>query len=79
MSGDSIHTVHRSTTGNWANEVGPGEHVCSVHATREEAVRRGRALALAAQTNHVIHDIDGAIRSCQFHGKDPSAATPTAT
>ena len=79
MSGDSIHTVYRSTTGNWANEVGPGEHVCSVHATREEAVGRGRALALAAQTDHVIHASDGTISSCRSHGKAPSAATPTAT
>ena len=73
MSGDWIHTVYRRTTGNWANEIGPREHVCSVHATREEAVQRGRALALAAETIHVIHEIDDTISSRQSYGNDPSA------
>ena len=70
MSGDWIHTVYRSATGNWANEGGSGEPVYSVHATNEDAVRRGQQLALAAQTSHVIHDIDGTISSSSMYGDD---------
>ncbi len=63
MSDVGIHTVYRDATGNWANETVGGEHVCSVHATKHEAVQHGQHLARAAQTEHVVHDIDGTIIS----------------
>lgn len=71
MSGDSIHTVYRSATGNWANEAGSRGYVRSVHATKEEAVRHGRALALADQANHVIHNRDGTISTSRSYGNRP--------
>lgn len=68
MSGDSIHTLYRSATGNWANEAGSRGYVRSVHATKEEAVRHGRALALADQASHVIHNMDGTISTRRSYG-----------
>ena len=71
MSGDSIHTVYRGATGNWANEAGTRGYVRSVHATKEEAVRHGRALALVDQSNHVIHNMDGTISTRRSYGNRP--------
>lgn len=70
MNGDCIHTVYRTATGNWANEAETGERVYGVHATKQESVRRGRALARAARTHHVIHNADGTISSCDAYGGD---------
>ena len=63
LEADCIHTVFRSATGNWANQVASGERVYGVYATEEECVRHGRNLANAVGVEHVIHDVDGAIRS----------------
>jgi len=62
-AGDCIHTVFRSVTGNWANQVASGERVYGVYATKEECVRRGQDLARAAGVNHVIHDVDATVSS----------------
>ena len=66
-----IHTVFRSATGNWANQVSSGERVYGVYATREECVRRGQELARAAGVNHVIHDVDGTVTSLDTPRRDP--------
>ena len=66
-----IHTVWRSATSDWANEVEGGDRASSVHATRNEAVKRGRDLAIAAKTEHLIHNQDGTIAVHNSYGKDP--------
>jgi hypothetical protein len=71
MRGDWIHTVYRSATGNWANQLGAGRRVLGVYATKDEAVRRGEELAREADTNHVIHTTDGTIASSRWHAHDP--------
>jgi len=73
MSGDCVHTVYRPATGNWANEAGSGQRVYGVHATREESVQRGRELARAAATHHVIHHADGTVDSVDAYGEDRSS------
>lgn len=70
MSADWIHTVYRSATGNWANQLGTGQRVFGVYATKDESVRHAAALARAAGTYHVIHDIDGTIHSSHRHDHD---------
>ncbi len=70
MSGDCVHTVYRPATGNWANEAGSGQRVFGVHATREESVLRGRDLARAAATHHVIHHPDGTVESVEAYGEE---------
>ena len=67
-----IHTVYRSASSDWANEVEGGDRASSVHATKDEAVKRGRELAIAAKTEHVIHNMDGTIASRNSYGNDPS-------
>lgn len=71
MTPDTVHTVHRSATGNWANQIVSGERVYGVYATRDEAVRRGRELARAEQVNHVIHDVDGTVGTLNSPRVDP--------
>ena len=41
MAKGFIHTVYKG--GQWVNEVEDGEEIGGVHATKEEAVRSGRA------------------------------------
>lgn len=63
LAADCIHTVFRSATGNWANQVASGQRVYGVYATKEECVRRGRDLAMTVGVDHVIHDTDGTVSS----------------
>jgi Uncharacterized protein conserved in bacteria (DUF2188) len=67
-----IHTVYRGTTADWANEVEGNERASSAHATKELAVTRGRELAIAAKTEHVIHNMNGTIGSRNSYGNDPN-------
>ena len=71
LAEDCIHTVFRSATGNWANQASSGGRVYGVYATKEECVRHGWNLATAVGVDHVIHDVDGAVRSRQTPRGDP--------
>lgn len=73
MAGACIHTVFRSATGNWANQVTSGERVFGVHATKEECVRRGQDLASALGVQHAIHDVDGTVSSLNTYRTDPDS------
>jgi uncharacterized protein DUF2188 len=63
-----IHTVHKN--GVWVNEV-EGEGQMSSHRTKEEAVAAGRETARARRTEHVIHNLDGAIAERNSYDTDP--------
>lgn len=76
MSGVGIHTVCRSTSGNWANEMPGSQRVLSVHATKREAVLHGRQLAIAARTEHVIHNADGTVSSHSSYAQSGSSIRP---
>ena len=65
-----IHTVYRSATGDWANQVEGGTQASSVHRTKEEAVARGRQLAQNAHTEHLVHNMDGTIAYRNSYGPD---------
>ena len=41
MAQGFVHTVYKND--QWINEVEDGDEICGVHATKEEAVRAGRA------------------------------------
>jgi hypothetical protein len=73
MSGGWIHTVYRRATGNWANQLGTGRRVLGVYATKDEALRRGEELAREADTNHVVHAVDGTVEATRWHGRDAGA------
>ena len=64
-----IHTVYRDD--RWVNEVEDGERASSAHDTKEEAVARGRELAMNRKTEHVIHNQDGSISERNSYGNDP--------
>jgi len=48
-----------------------GDRASSVHATKAEAVKRGRELAIAANTEQLIHNMDGTIAERNSYGNDP--------
>jgi uncharacterized damage-inducible protein DinB len=73
MAKELIHTVYKS--GQWINEIEEGEEIGGVHATKEEAVRAGRARAQQDRTEHVIHNQDGTISERNSYGND-SASRP---
>ena len=68
MAKGFIHTVYKD--GQWVNEVEDGEEIGGVHATKEEAVRAGRAERNRTD-RHVIHNQDGAISERNSYGNDP--------
>jgi len=69
MAKGFIHTVWKRE--QWINEVEEGQDFGGPHATKEVAVKLGRARAKADETEHVIHDQDGTISERQSYGKDP--------
>jgi hypothetical protein len=66
-----IHTLYRSNSSDWANKVEGADRASSVHATKDEAVRRGRELAQNARTEHLVHNMDGTIAYRNSYGNDP--------
>lgn len=72
MSGSNqgIHTVWRKDT--WANVQEGNDQPISTHATKEEAVEKGRALAKSKKVEHLIHNKeDLAIHERNSYGNDP--------
>lgn len=67
MATTPIHTIPHGN--DWANKSG-GE-ILSVHDTKAEAVAAGRKLAIAAKTEHRIHNLDGTIGAANSYGNDP--------
>jgi hypothetical protein len=63
-----VHTVYKD--GEWVNEIEGGDEA-SRHATKDEAVERGREIARQRQTEHVIHNQDGTIAERNSYGSDP--------
>ena len=70
MADGYVHTVYKD--GEWVNEIEGGDEV-SRHATKDEAVERGRELARERQTEHVIHNQDGEIAERSSYGNDPAS------
>jgi hypothetical protein len=70
MADGFVHTVWKD--GEWMNEVEGGDGIPGPFATKEEAVAGGRSRALAAGTEHVIHNQDGTISERNSYGNDPA-------
>ena len=68
MARGCVHTVHRD--GAWHNEI-EGSGLASSHYTKEQAISRGRELAWAQRTEHVIHNMDGTVAERNSYGSDP--------
>ena len=56
-----IHTVYRRESDRWVNHVEGEGPLTPAHASKDEAVDRGRALAEERRTQHVVHRMDGTI------------------
>ena len=71
MAEGFVHTVHRD--GRWMNSIeGDQAPLPDSFETKEDAVEAGRAEARRRQTEHVIHNEDGAIGERNSYGNDPA-------
>ena len=70
MANQSIHTVPNPSGEGWANE--NDGTILSTHQTKEEAVERGREVAMEKKAEHVIHNADGEIAQSNSYGNDPN-------
>jgi hypothetical protein len=66
MSAPKIHTVHSNS--RWVNQVETAHTPTTSHATRAQAIRKGRELARARKMEHVIHRKDGRIVEVNTYG-----------
>ena len=72
MAAGFIHTVYKGAS--WVNEVeGEDDPLPGTFETKEEAVAAGRNRAIAAKTEHVIHNMDGTIGERNSYGDDPES------
>ena len=58
MQGD-VETYHEN--GTWKNKVEGNSQASSTHDTKDEAVARGREMAIDRGVEHVIRNMDGTI------------------
>jgi hypothetical protein len=70
MRGD-VETYFES--GEWKNKVEGNDRASSTHATKEEAVQKGREMAVERGVEHIIRNQDGKIseRNTYPRGRDP--------
>ena len=69
MAEGFVHTVWNNE--QWVNELELGDVVSGPHDSKEDAVDRGRELAMQRKTEHVIHNQDGEIAYRHSYGNDP--------
>lgn len=58
MQGD-VETYHEN--GTWKNKVEGNSQASSTHDTKDEAVAKGREMAVAHGVEHIIRNMDGTI------------------
>lgn len=58
MQGD-VETYHEN--GTWKNKVEGNTQASSTHDTKDEAVARGREMAVEHGVEHIIRNMDGTI------------------
>jgi hypothetical protein len=73
MADGFVHTVHKGL--QWVNEMEGGAEFGGAHPAKEDAISAGRARAMEAKTEHVIHNEDGSISERNSDGND-SASRP---
>lgn len=69
MAQGNIHTVYR--TGHWYNDIEGSHRSVQAFPSKDHAVAAGRVLAMAARTEHLIHNMDGTIAYRNSYGNDP--------
>ena len=57
--------------GGWQNRVAESSRAAHVHITKTAAEARGRQMAMARRTEHIIQDTAGQIQRKDSYGNDP--------
>jgi len=68
VKGD-VETYHEN--GQWKNKIEGNTTASSTHTTKEEAVARGREMAIERKVEHIIRKMDGTIGDRNTYGHDP--------
>lgn len=71
-SGPSVHTLGNRREG--FRNVQEGKQVGETYKTQKQAIIAGRLLAIESYAEHVIHAMDGKIRSKNSYGNDPESS-----
>jgi hypothetical protein len=58
--------------GGWQNTVADSSRAANVHPTKAAAEAKGREMAMARKTEHVIQDRSGKIQRRNSYGNDPA-------
>lgn len=69
---DNVHTVPHGD--GWANKVEGNSRVSNTAATKAEAQAKGRDMARARQSEHLVHKKDGTIGQRNSYGNDPKSS-----
>ncbi len=69
--GPKTHHVVPNPKGGWNVKRGGAARASSHHATKKEAISRGREISRNQKTELRIHNRDGKIATSDSHGGDP--------
>ena len=69
MVSKNVHT--RRWNARWVNEIEGTQEVVSIHDTHEEARFIGRMFARREMSDHIVHDVDGAVQERTTYGHAP--------
>lgn len=69
MANKNVHVVPKD--GHWAVETEKSERPVKITNTQEEAIERGKKIAINNQSELFIHRKDGTIRERNSYGNDP--------
>lgn len=61
MAKKEIHTTKDKESNKWVNKAANSNEILSRHENKQNAIERGRKLAIQVQAEHVIHNLDGKI------------------
>ena len=75
MGRKSVHVTYRKDDSMWHVTDGKNGQDQGNYNTQQEAMKKGRQMAMETSCEFVVHGKDGKIRLSQSYGNDPSNST----
>lgn len=72
MGRKSVHVTYRKDDSMWHVTDGKNGQEQGNYKTQQEAMKKGRKMAMETSCEFVVHGRDGKIRLSQSYGNDPS-------
>ena len=71
MGRKSVHVTYRKDDSMWHVTDGKNGKEATACRTQQEAMKKGRQMAMETSSEFVVHGKDGKIRLSQSYGNDP--------